>query len=389
MKKIKDNKIKKYSQYNFQRVNYAPEEIGTYNENIPSSFHELHNIVLMTNKPLSNKEDEKELFNFWKTSKLNEENIVTEIDKKRALQLMNRGYLIETQSGFKLTEKGKGCIVSNILSEKPFESNEEMVKTCQVKPEVVNSTGKINYGGVYFDIHAPILDKNGNITGYIVRRDNKKLKEVREEKGLPIKVLNNMFLKIENNSFISNPSTEYENIEENNFVNQQMENPQQGGSQNIPRSIAVKKILTKTASVKLIGLLKTSNNKTVNAEIRKELDDRRLKVVMVADNSALQAKGLQFHSGLKNNECALFVFDKPGRYLFWNQHVSFPIDVAFFNSSGKLITICSLEKQQLESVGHEANSTKYVVEANKGWFKNNNINSETNLFDLLDRNDRN
>jgi uncharacterized membrane protein (UPF0127 family) len=107
-------------------------------------------------------------------------------------------------------------------------------------------------------------------------------------------------------------------------------------------------------------------------------------VIIFADTEEKRNKGLMFLKEIDKNECALFVFEEGANPNFWNKNVNFDIDVAFFDSNKKLIEIKKLKAHQEKSTGR-VRGTKYVIETNSDWFKDNNINIETSMHEILNK----
>lgn len=112
--------------------------------------------------------------------------------------------------------------------------------------------------------------------------------------------------------------------------------------------------------------------------------ERRLKIRLLAISDKDREKGLMFSDPLADDECGLFVFDRPSKQSFWNFQVSFPIDVAFFDMEGSLIHVAQLEANQQKPVSSKGHNVKYVIETRKDWFKDHKISEGTKFWDLID-----
>jgi len=112
--------------------------------------------------------------------------------------------------------------------------------------------------------------------------------------------------------------------------------------------------------------------------------ERRLKITLLAINERDREKGLMFSEPLPDDECGLFVFDRPSRQSFWNKNVSFPIDVAFFDMGGSLVHVAQLEANQEQPVNSKDYNVKYVIETRKDWFSDRNVHIGTKFWDLID-----
>jgi len=88
-----------------------------------------------------------------------------------------------------------------------------------------------------------------------------------------------------------------------------------------------------------------------------------MKIILLADNNEKRENGLMFHRPLNEDECALFNFNHPGKYCFWNKNVSFPISLIFCNANKEIVDIKKLDAQQKEAVYPDSNEVFHVVEA--------------------------
>ncbi len=88
-----------------------------------------------------------------------------------------------------------------------------------------------------------------------------------------------------------------------------------------------------------------------------------MKVVLVANTDLSRTKGLMFHQGLQEDECAFFDFPITGKHFFWNKNVDFPISLIFCGKNGEVKDVKYLQAQQTESVSPDSYDIKYVIEA--------------------------
>jgi len=94
--------------------------------------------------------------------------------------------------------------------------------------------------------------------------------------------------------------------------------------------------------------------------------------VQLADTPAKQARGLMFVKNMPQNEGMLFTFSRSRQLSFWGENTLIPLDIAFVNSDGlikNIDMISPLNKKPVKSNGH----CLYAVEANAGFFEENNI----------------
>ncbi len=109
-----------------------------------------------------------------------------------------------------------------------------------------------------------------------------------------------------------------------------------------------------------------------------------LDIILIALDEKSRNKGLMFTEPIGDNQCALFIFDHPAQYSFWNKNVPYTIDVAFFDREAMLVDVKHLEAEQEKGIRSDHNRVKYVVETRRGWFEENKVELGTNLWTLLD-----
>lgn len=66
---------------------------------------------------------------------------------------------------------------------------------------------------------------------------------------------------------------------------------------------------------------------------------RTFSVALLCETDEERAKGLQGFRPLKQNEAALFVFEKPEAVTFWMGTVAFPIDIIFVSPGGYVVKV--------------------------------------------------
>ncbi len=88
--------------------------------------------------------------------------------------------------------------------------------------------------------------------------------------------------------------------------------------------------------------------------------------VEVADDDAERAEGLMFRESMPKFSGMLFVYDRPQPVAFWMRNTLIPLDMLFFDGSGRLATI------KVNAVPHDetpvpgGNDIRYVLEINGG-----------------------
>ena len=68
-------------------------------------------------------------------------------------------------------------------------------------------------------------------------------------------------------------------------------------------------------------------------------EPRTFSIVLICDTQDARAQGLQGFRQLKDNEAALFVFEKPDVVTFWMGSVAYPIDIIFVGPDRKVVRV--------------------------------------------------
>jgi len=97
------------------------------------------------------------------------------------------------------------------------------------------------------------------------------------------------------------------------------------------------------------------------------------KVRFVADTDQKRTKGLMFAEPLEDDEAVIFIFNTPDKYSFWNQNVSFDLSLAFLDENSKIVDFVDLNKNDSTMKSPKSSKVRYVVEAIKDAFKDNDI----------------
>jgi uncharacterized membrane protein (UPF0127 family) len=134
----------------------------------------------------------------------------------------------------------------------------------------------------------------------------------------------------------------------------------------------------------LVGFFLISNS----AKNLKPEDIKYIKIagvdvkVDLALDDASQVKGLSGRNELGNNEGMLFVFAKPGNYLFWMKDMNFPIDIVWIGENLSVVYIKKDARPELypetygpasPSQGGPDQNIKYVLEVKNGFSDKNNL----------------
>ena len=80
----------------------------------------------------------------------------------------------------------------------------------------------------------------------------------------------------------------------------------------------------------------------------------------------------------------LFLFNQPEPRSFWMRNTRIPLDLGYFDASGRLLEIHALYPYDENGVPSRSQQVLIAVETNRGWFARNNIAPGAQLdFDAL------
>jgi len=99
----------------------------------------------------------------------------------------------------------------------------------------------------------------------------------------------------------------------------------------------------------------------VEMEAEQALTDRQIKT------------GMMFRKTMGNNEGMIFVFERPKRQGFWMKNCLVPMSAAYIDPQGRINEIVKLEPHNSNSVMSRSFQIQYVLEAPRGWFKENGL----------------
>jgi len=94
--------------------------------------------------------------------------------------------------------------------------------------------------------------------------------------------------------------------------------------------------------------------------------------IEVADTPLKRQYGLMDRRDLGKNAGMLFQFPNKARRSFWMQNTYIPLDIAFIDGRGKIFQIANMIPTSTKPVS-SSRSCRYVLEVNRGWFKNNGL----------------
>ena len=95
--------------------------------------------------------------------------------------------------------------------------------------------------------------------------------------------------------------------------------------------------------------------------------------VQIAVRDEEMQRGLMERRDLGVNDGMLFVYDRPQSMSFWMRNTPTPLDIGFFDRSGKLIEIYPLHPFDETGVQSRSDELLIALEMNQGWFRENGI----------------
>jgi uncharacterized membrane protein (UPF0127 family) len=84
-------------------------------------------------------------------------------------------------------------------------------------------------------------------------------------------------------------------------------------------------------------------------------------------------RGLMGRRDLGRNDGMLFVYARPQQMSFWMRNTPTPLDIGFFDQSGKLLEIYPLHPFDETAVRSRGTELLFALEMNQGWFLENGI----------------
>jgi len=86
-----------------------------------------------------------------------------------------------------------------------------------------------------------------------------------------------------------------------------------------------------------------------------------------------QSKGLMHRDSMPADHGMLFLFKQPEPRAFWMRNTRIPLDIGYFDASGRLLEIHSLYPYDENSVPSRSQEVLIAVETNRGWFAQNKM----------------
>jgi uncharacterized membrane protein (UPF0127 family) len=94
--------------------------------------------------------------------------------------------------------------------------------------------------------------------------------------------------------------------------------------------------------------------------------------VEIADTPALREQGLMNRDSLPANHGMLFVYADEQMRSFWMRNTKIPLDIAFIDRNGSIVSVEQMEAQTDENTTSAA-PAMYALEMSLGWFEANGV----------------
>lgn len=90
-------------------------------------------------------------------------------------------------------------------------------------------------------------------------------------------------------------------------------------------------------------------------------------------------RGLMERRDLGIHEGMLFIYNRPQRMSFWMRNTPTPLDIGFFDQTGKLLEIYPLHPFDETAVGSKSTQLQFALEMNQGWFRENGVRPDAQI----------
>ena len=94
--------------------------------------------------------------------------------------------------------------------------------------------------------------------------------------------------------------------------------------------------------------------------------------IEVVSNSQERKLGLMYRENLPYDNAMFFIWEYKKRQCMWMRNTYIPLNVAYLDSSGKILEIYDMVPLSDESVCSKKR-VRYALEVNLSWFEDNNI----------------
>jgi uncharacterized membrane protein (UPF0127 family) len=81
-----------------------------------------------------------------------------------------------------------------------------------------------------------------------------------------------------------------------------------------------------------------------------------------------QQRGLMHRDELAEDHGMLFLFEQPDRRSFWMRNTRIPLDIGYFDASGRLLEIHPLFPYDENPVPSRSDQVLIAIETNRGWY---------------------
>ncbi|MGB0409176.1 MAG: DUF192 domain-containing protein [Opitutales bacterium] len=92
-----------------------------------------------------------------------------------------------------------------------------------------------------------------------------------------------------------------------------------------------------------------------------------------------RGKGLMFRDAMGEHQGMLFLFEQAERRGFWMKNTSIPLDLGYFDASGRLQEVHPLYPFDETPVASKSDQIVIAVETNQGWYAANQITAGARL----------
>ena len=96
----------------------------------------------------------------------------------------------------------------------------------------------------------------------------------------------------------------------------------------------------------------------------------RVELALTEDERAL---GLMHREAMGQDEGMLLVMPRPRVIRIWMLNTRIPLDVGFFDETGRLLNVASMAPDGGEKIHRSAAPALYALEMNLGWFRRHGI----------------
>ena len=104
----------------------------------------------------------------------------------------------------------------------------------------------------------------------------------------------------------------------------------------------------------------------------------------IAIHLSEQRQGLMFRKSLKTDHGMIFIYSEPTQMSFWMKNTLIPLDIGFFDGTGKLLQVARMYPRDRNSVSSTSDQIQWALEMDQGWFRAKGLTPGAQLdLDLL------